>query len=217
MEFIYIEQNSLPNDLCDEIIDFFNKSPEYTTPGRTSSGVKLNIKKTTDLFIVKTRCPFEEKIDKILFDILYNNLQKMNYTIYEPKYNDINTGLEKSFDTGYQIQHYKKNEGYYIPHNDFGTTIRNNIFCHRIFTFIWYLNTVEEGGETEFLINGNPKIKPEKGKLVIFPSNITYPHQGRCPISSDKYIITGWIYSENNTENIELKKKSLNFPTRIKL
>ena len=65
----------------------------------------------------------------------------------------------------------------------------------RIITFLWYLNTVEEGGETEFF-NGRISIKPEKGKLLLFPSTWTYIHRGNMPISNDKYILTGWIYCD---------------------
>jgi hypothetical protein len=57
---------------------------------------------------------------------------------------------------------------------------------------MWYLNDVEEGGETEFF--GNYKIKPETGKFVLFPATWTYPHAALVPRSGDKYIITGWFY-----------------------
>jgi hypothetical protein len=59
-------------------------------------------------------------------------------------------------------------------------------------TYIWYLNDVNEGGET--IIWDNHKIKPTTGKLLLFPATWTYPHSGLMPISNDKYIITGWIY-----------------------
>ena len=56
---------------------------------------------------------------------------------------------------------------------------------------------MDEGGETQFW--DNYKVKPQKGKLVLFPASWTYPHSGLMPISHDKYIITGWIYSYDNT------------------
>ena len=42
----------------------------------------------------------------------------------------------------------------------------------------------------------NCKIKPKKGRLLIFPSTWTYIHGGNTPISNDKYIVTGWFYRE---------------------
>ena len=62
----------------------------------------------------------------------------------------------------------------------------------RIVTFLFYLNDVEEGGET-FFYNG--KVKPEAGKLILFPATWTYNHKGNMPISNDKYIVTGWFYN----------------------
>ena len=81
----------------------------------------------------------------------------------------------------------------------FQTSVENDDFVidekkkkYRVITFIWYLNNVEEGGETEFWKDYN--IKPTTGKLVLFPASWTFPHRGKMPISDDKYIITGWIY-----------------------
>jgi hypothetical protein len=69
-----------------------------------------------------------------------------------------------------------------------------NTYLHkgyRFITFIWYINDVNIGGETEF-IDGT-KILPKQGKLLMFPSSWTYTHRGNMPISSDKYIIVGWL------------------------
>ena len=63
---------------------------------------------------------------------------------------------------------------------------------YRVITYLWYLNDVHEGGETEVL--GTIKIKPEAGKLLLFPSTWTYPHCALIPKSGPKYIVTGWVY-----------------------
>ena len=65
---------------------------------------------------------------------------------------------------------------------------------YRLINFIWYLNDVEEGGETEFF--GNYRIKPTQGKIVFFPSEWFYPHQGKTPLSNNKYILTGWLHTD---------------------
>jgi hypothetical protein len=86
------------------------------------------------------------------------------------------------------IQKYDKNKGEYIYHNDFHMIS----IKYRVITFLWYLNDIHEGGETEFW--DSYKIKPTAGKIVLFPSSWTYPHRGKMPISDNKYIITNWLY-----------------------
>jgi hypothetical protein len=88
----------------------------------------------------------------------------------------------------YSIRVYKKNEGYFKPHVD--QDAGGNVT--RIFAIIMYLNDVVEGGETEFP-HYDIKVKPEKGKVLIFPCNYLFPHQGNMPISNDKYIATSFI------------------------
>ena len=60
-----------------------------------------------------------------------------------------------------------------------------------------YLNTIEEGGETEFLYI-NKRIKAEQGRLIIFPAAFTHTHRGNPPIGQDKYIISTWAVSQDN-------------------
>ena len=55
-----------------------------------------------------------------------------------------------------------------------------------------YLNDVDEGGETEYLISRRVKVKPEEGKLVFWPAGYTHPHRGNPIYDGYKYIITGW-------------------------
>ena len=90
-------------------------------------------------------------------------------------------------------QRYIRNEGRYVYHNDFSVDIKNK--KNRVITYLWYLNDVEEGGETDFP-DLNLMIKPETGKLVLFPASWDFPHCGKMPISSNKYIVTGWLYQD---------------------
>ena len=52
--------------------------------------------------------------------------------------------------------------------------------------------TVDEGGETEFL-NQEVKINPERGKLILFPPFWTHEHRGVTLKEGTKYIATTWI------------------------
>ena len=62
----------------------------------------------------------------------------------------------------------------------------------RLMAYTIYLNDIKKGGETEF-IHQNYKIKPEMGKLSIFPAEFTHMHRGIPSMDETKYIITGWF------------------------
>ena len=57
-----------------------------------------------------------------------------------------------------------------------------------------YLNDVNEndGGTTDFNYY-NIKVKPERGKTLIWPAEWTHAHSGDIIKSGVKYIITGWM------------------------
>tara|TARA_Y100000593_G_C4250524_1_gene306930 strand:- start:3 stop:821 length:819 start_codon:yes stop_codon:yes gene_type:complete len=93
----------------------------------------------------------------------------------------------------HQIQQYKKGEGHYSGwHCEYSPSSLEQ--ASRSLIYLFYLNDVEEGGETEFY-NQKIKVKPKAGRLVIFPAYFTHIHKGHVPISNDKYIITS-MYGE---------------------
>lgn len=65
-------------------------------------------------------------------------------------------------------------------------------FSNRVLAWTAYLNTIEDGGETEFLYQ-HKRIKAEEGKIIIWPAGFTHTHRGNPPLEEDKYILTGWI------------------------
>jgi hypothetical protein len=183
MEYIYEKKNTLTDEICDEIIYLFEQEKINKHIGMTLSGYKPQSKKTIDYLI---NCEDDDKwknIDNTLFNVLYENINK-----YFKKFTKYCFHSYLMRDSGFLIQKYLKNDGFFNYHDDFKHTENGE---YRIITYLWYLNDVFEGGETEFF--KKYKIIPEKGKLVLFPTFWTYPHCGLIPKSNDKYIITGWI------------------------
>jgi len=109
------------------------------------------------------------------------------YRFYSEKYSILTT-CETHTIHALKLQNINIGEGYHIWH--FENSSRKNE--SRLLTFILYLNTVEEGGETEFLYYPK-RVKAEQGKLILFPGGFTHTHRGNPPLSNEKYIITGWI------------------------
>lgn len=101
-------------------------------------------------------------------------------------------------DTGYQIQRIPAGTGFYdwhIDHEQSGEP-------ERLFTIVFYLNDVAEGGETEFrhLKYGDDlvKIPPKKGYAMVMPCGWEHEHRGCMPMSNDKWIITTFVTPNQN-------------------
>ena len=43
------------------------------------------------------------------------------------------------------------------------------------------------------LLHFSKRVKPKKGRIVIWPAGFPYVHRGNSPLSGDKYIITSWM------------------------
>lgn len=63
---------------------------------------------------------------------------------------------------------------------------------NRYLVFLWYLNDVQTGGETDFPAFGL-KVRPQAGRLLIFPPYWMFQHRGLPPVSGDKYILSTYL------------------------
>ena len=188
--YIWQVPNSLTDEFCDDLIKKFEEDPAGKKyKGIVGNGPAPDLKETYDLVIDNTPLWKNEdtfiaaKVGKMILEY-FQHVRKHVPDV------DIVNGIINLHDSGYHIQKYEPNKGFYTWHNDYQFQEADG---SRILTFIWYLNTVEKGGETEFT-NGI-KVKAEKGKLVMFPATWTYTHRGCMPYSNEKYILTGWVYN----------------------
>lgn len=198
-EFIY-QADSLSPNVCDNLVKLFeeNKRDHYFGVvgdiNENNNIINKSFKNTIDLNldlenITRDNCWYDNI--KILSSEIKVHIQKY-FVFLKNNFNglDFNLVYKQMHTKNFLLHKYIKNEGRFLYHNDFQLdTIENK---YRIFNILWYLNDVDEGGETEFF--GNYCIKPEKGKIVIFPSEWFFPHSGRVPLSNDKMIITAWLY-----------------------
>lgn len=180
MKLLYIKSDEITNETCDFFIKYFENSI-HKYQGHTVGGLNLNIKKDMECTI------YNSSESQMYIDNLHNIIFK-NVEIYMKENNISFKNIPFYELNDFFIKKYIKNEGKFEYHDDFFINEKSV----RIITYLFYLNDVEEGGETEFL--GSYKIKPEKGKMIIFPCSWTFPHSGKIPISNDKYIISGWLH-----------------------
>ncbi len=93
------------------------------------------------------------------------------------------------------LQKYDRRQGGYHHFHSENYPAMHDPDCdslHRVLLFMYYLNDVREGGETEFYYQQR-LLKPNRGRLVFAPSGFTHTHKGHIPLSNDKYILTSWV------------------------
>ena len=67
-----------------------------------------------------------------------------------------------------------------------------NHVANRYLVLLWYLNDVEQGGETRFP-QLDVTIPARAGRLLMFPPYWMYQHEGLPPLTGDKYIISTYL------------------------
>ena len=183
--------DALEKDFCKKIIRKFNKD-DRKEPGRTGLGYTPDIKQSLDLVI--SHCEDWKEEDQVFFKSLNTRLKE--YSAYAEEEYGLRCPLD--IDTGYQMQKTTPG-GFYHWHHDFSITNQR----WRSLTYIWYLNTPRKG-HTEF--SCGESIKPETGKLVLFPATWDRLHRGTPP-ETMKYICTGWLYKDGPREEEEQEQE----------
>ena len=64
---------------------------------------------------------------------------------------------------------------------------------HRVFAWMTYLNDIKSYNGHTYFPHYDLKIRPEKGKTLIWPAEWTHAHTGEILKDETKYIITGWM------------------------
>jgi hypothetical protein len=179
--FIYVLDNALQPETCEQMIRKFNANAGQQYAGRIGEqgDLQQSVKQSTDLRI-SGRKEWRD-IDLLLRDSLSHGLSLIS-------------GLHPFFqanplhDLGYNMQRTDAGE-YYHWHVDSGP----GDFSKRQLVAIWYLNDApESGGQTDFFFQ-NVSVTPSAGMLVLFPPFWTHLHRGRTVEQGTKYIATTWV------------------------
>jgi 2OG-Fe(II) oxygenase superfamily len=178
MDLVLEIPNNLDPEFCKKIIDKFDLD-ERKIQGVTTTGLEIEKKDSLDLPIgwLDDWSEIVSELDIKLNEVIERYIQFIQQRTNLP-FDAISLFNLKHH---YQVQ--KIN--YFDWHHDFSVKPP----YMRVFTFMWYLNVPDEGGMTDFIFK---KVKPETGKLLVFPASWTCPHKGH--FAKNKYILTGWLW-----------------------
>ena len=132
--------------------------------------------------------PIVDDLRAMIYTRLPNYLDTIHVKELYSMFND-------GYDSSYTMMKYLPGSVGYTWHNDFmmDNFTKPDRGGVRTVTWLFYMNECD-GGETEFKFC-DKVIKPEVGKLVLFPSTWCMVHRGLPVNSGCKYLTVGWIYS----------------------
>lgn len=194
--FLYSVNSCLHQETCKKLISLFEvsdfKQPGilYGPDGMSSKGSK----KSTDITFTADYLQDNNwgPILKEVIDVLER--RKLDYF----RRHELALSNVDAFDISptFNMQRYLPGEGFTGWHCERAS----NKFSNRILVWMIYLNTVTDGGETEFYYQHHFE-EPVEGKLLIWPSDWMYLHRGVPSFTQTKYILTGWYNMLNRKTN----------------
>ena len=185
-DLIWIKPESITRSQCASCIEWFWNNEDLHQQGQVYGGdnsikegtLHTNLDRKNTIQAYPTP---DDPISHFMTEVMTAGWNEYSKTLPTPQ------GQPMSF-SDYSVRVYYKGQGKFLEHVD--QSAGPNVI--RTFGVILYLNTVDEGGSTDFM-DYKLKIKPEAGKLVIFPCNYLFRHEGTVPLSEDKYIITSFL------------------------
>ncbi len=188
---ILIAPNFVPEDICDEYIEYIQKQQETDlsvfdaeATNRTGQLAWEVEKETRDTQTVEL-----EPIKEVVHDLMRHAVRDFLNPFFETQIKDSEVPQILAYHPG----------GHYRPHidgetlfNDGSGTLKWVKNVDRDISLVIYLNDDYEGGEIVF-----PKqaisIKPRKGLLVAFPSSHHFLHGVNPVVKGDRYAIVNWF------------------------
>lgn len=203
-DFVGVYDNFFTKKECKNAIDLFEKyhKKNFTYQRIFNEGLSKNDTSLGLNNLIELDC------DVDFIDSFQEKFYSKIYPLYNLKYPTLQI-LTKHKIKYIKIQKTNPQEGYHVWHCEHdGESSRD-----RVLSWILYLNTIDDGGETEFLYQ-SLRVKPKQGTFILFPASFTHTHRGNPPLKESKYVATGWVEFLNTPEkqgmpNINLKLNML--------
>lgn len=172
-DLVKVYDNVLEESLCNELIKLYNNSPdeyERVDLENVMTFTQINLtKKWKDSKAHRSIVSILLKYKKKYYDYVYSECFPQDNSFEQIRIKKYEIG--ESFNTHVDVSDYSS--------------------AQRYLSFLFYLNDVDEGGETIF---EGLTISPKKGRLAVFPPLWMYPHKGCPPISGEKYIMSCYLH-----------------------
>jgi hypothetical protein len=179
VDLIHVHDNVLDSQTCQVLIDFYESNenlqeridndgvPNFNQINLTEHHNQDDSIKNVHNFLISKVFEYKKKY----YDFIDSRCFPEQHAFEQFRIKKYNPGGEDRFDTHVDVKDYAS--------------------ARRFLSFLWYLNDVDEGGETIFV---DKIIKPKTGTMLVFPPLWMYPHRGAPPISGSKYIMSTYLH-----------------------
>jgi hypothetical protein len=186
--FVGVYDGFYTSDYCKAMIDYLEYMDSMGKTWQRDYTTEVNKSDTSLNIIEPNSISFSRDNLGPHFDTFTKTFWQECYPSYSKEYSILRTLPQQMIYT-IKVQRTKPTEGYHIWHCESS----GRDMSSRMAVFMLYLNTIREGGETEFLYT-EQRIKPVEGRLLIWPAGYTHTHRGNPPLGGQtKYVITGWV------------------------
>lgn len=174
-DFVAVYENVLSGELCDQLVERFEAASD-----RHVSRTMRDIRAFTELNI-------DELPD------WRDTLETLEQTAREcyARYRAEHPGMfppAHEFES-FRVKRYRPGHGEVFARHVDGY---DAVTALRFLVLFWYLNDVNEGGETWFP-ELRMRVRPRRGRVLMFPPFWMYEHAGLKPVSNNKYIIGSYL------------------------
>jgi hypothetical protein len=174
-DYVKVYDNTLPPQYCDRLIKDFEA---YDRKHYQDDGIK----KFTEINLMQAAWDYRPLLATIQ--------QYKNRYWSECGLDDRNVQPDHSWEE-IRMKRYLPYIDEFRPHCD----TWNGASMQRFLVYFWYLNDVEDGGETEIYGLDRPiRVQPRRSRLIMFPTGFQYLHAGLMPRSGPKYIVGGYLH-----------------------
>ncbi len=178
-DLIKIYDNAMPEELCQNFIKFYQNNQSLQSINGKERHDHLRQSRWTEIDLIK-HLPREDlkQFSFMMLDFKRQYEQDCGMPALPAPQGFSDMRLKK-----YEVN---QEDSFEVHYDNYGPA------SNRYLVFLWTLNDVKAGGETEF-VDLNIKLKPEAGRLVVFPPYWMYRHKAHKVISESKYIINTFI------------------------
>lgn len=181
-DFFGLYDRALSGDFCRDVIERFENDPRKTRGMVGEGNYRPDFKGTTEIDFADIRQGWEDVINTVNQSLMYFLRQ------YMQKWGEAFKSVE--------IHHEGFRMARYNPGQQFDWHSDNIAGSYtRVMTAMWYLNTVEEGGETEYKWLGR-SVRPVEGRLMLCPVGWPFFHRGKAPVTGPKYTIITQLHQQ---------------------